>query len=804
MSAASRLTIGLVGGGQGGSALLDLLLEWPAARVAIVIDSRPDAPALAHARALGIPTNAHHLEVFSHPVNLVLEVTGHPEVLNDLLRTRPPGVEVIGAGSLRFFWDLLQDRRESDARMKAILETALDCVITMDHAGKILQFNPAAERTFGYSRSEALGRELGELIVPPSLRARHRQGLAHYMATGEGPVIGKRIELTAMRADGTEFPVELAVTRIGLDSPPVFTGYIRDLSERKRTEAILAGERQLLEMIAAGIELPKVLATLCGIVETQTDGMLCSVLLLDPDGVHLRHGAAPSLPEEYVMAIDGIAIGPRGGSCGTAAYRKEAVVVTDIATDPLWVGFRDLALRHNLRACWSTPILASDGSVLGTLAMYYREPRSPDDAHRLIVERATHIAGIAISRSRSEEALRHSEAQLRQSQKMEAIGRLAGGIAHDFNNLLTVIRGRSDLLLQRLSPRDPVQASIEQIRKTAERATELTQQLLAFSRKQVLQPRVLDLTTVVSELAPLLRRLIGEDINLVVVPASRGRVKADRASLEQVVTNLVINSRDAMPGGGRVAIETADVDLDAAFVGQHPGTQAGPYVALLVRDEGTGMSQDVQAQAFEPFFTTKEVGKGTGLGLSTVYGIVKQHSGHITVESVLGSGCTFTIYLPRVDMTSEAASRPRPSPHSLRGTETLLLVEDEDDVRAVAKESLALYGYTVLEARDGEDALRIAGAESGRIDLMVTDVVMPGMNGRELAERLLAIRPHTRVLYVSGYTDDALSQHGILHQELAFLAKPFAPETLVRTVRQVLDDISGPSPPPRDSNALDC
>jgi hypothetical protein len=249
-----------------------------------------------------------------------------------------------------------------------------------------------------------------------------------------------------------------------------------------------------------------------------------------------------------------------------------------------------------------------------------------------------------------------------------------------------------------------------------------------------------------------------------------------------------------MPAGGRLTIETADADLDAAFVGLHPGTQPGSYVALVVRDEGTGMSAEVQAQAFEPFFTTKEVGKGTGLGLSTVYGIVKQHSGHISVESVVGAGSTLSIYLPRVEMASETPSLPRPSLHSVRGTERVLLVEDEDDVRAVARESLARYGYTVLEARDGEEALRIAGAETGHIDVMVTDVVMPGMNGRELARRLLAIRPGTRVLYVSGYTDDALSQHGILDQELAFLAKPFAPETLARSVRQVLDDAAPNQP----------
>jgi two-component system cell cycle sensor histidine kinase/response regulator CckA len=380
------------------------------------------------------------------------------------------------------------------------------------------------------------------------------------------------------------------------------------------------------------------------------------------------------------------------------------------------------------------------------------------------------------------------EAQFRQAQKMDSVGQLASGIAHDFNNLLTVINGTSELLLAQVRPDDPVHADVQEIHRAGERASTLTRQLLAFSRQQILEPRVMNFNEAVAGMESLLRRLLGEDIDLVVVPTPGvGNVKADPGQIEQVMTNLAVNARDAMPQGGQLTIETQNVTITEADARRHGVAMApGPYVRLAVRDSGVGMDEATRAHIFEPFFTTKGPGKGTGLGLSTVYGIVKQSHGFIWVESEVGQGTSFKIYLPRV---TEAAGTDRPAKTAVSssGTETILLVEDNAGLRKLVTRFLAPAGYTVLGAANGEDALRLLERHDAPVHLLLSDVVMPGMSGRQLAERLAPIRPGMKVLYMSGYTSDTIVRHGVLDAQVPFLNKPFTAAALLRKVREVLD-----------------
>ncbi|HKA60872.1 MAG TPA: CHASE domain-containing protein [Methylomirabilota bacterium] len=516
--------------------------------------------------------------------------------------------------------------RESEARHRAVLESAMDAFVGMDHEGRITEFNPAAERLFGRTRDEVLGLELASVIIPPSFRKAHRRGLSRYLATGETVVIGGRLEVRALHADNHEFPVELTVTRAGTNERPAFNAYIRDLTAQKQAEAA----------------------------------------------------------------------------------------------------------RSNL------------------------------------------------------------EMQLQQSQKMEAIGRLAGGVAHDFNNLLTVIGGRAHMLLSRLKPGEPMRREVELIQKTSQRAVALTSQLLAFSRKQVVQPRVLELGPLMSEVAPMLQRMIGEDMELsVLATEGTGRVKVDPSQMQQVLMNLAVNARDAMPGGGRITVEVRDVEVPEPVALGHASLPAGRYVTLAVSDTGTGMSAETVAHIFEPFFTTKEQGKGTGLGLSTVYGIVEQSLGFIRVESELGHGTTFTIYLPRVE---EPLPSPGDNPVStaeggrrLRTTaRTVLVVDDEPEVLEFATEILGRVGYRVLEAVDGPSAIDVVRRYEGDIHLLVTDMVMPGMSGRDLAERLRTLRTSLPVLYISGFVQDAAARAAFASEHSAFVAKPFTPELLADRVRELL------------------
>ncbi len=389
---------------------------------------------------------------------------------------------------------------------------------------------------------------------------------------------------------------------------------------------------------------------------------------------------------------------------------------------------------------------------------------------------------------RTGEALRSLEEQVRQAQRLEAVGRLAGGVAHDFNNILQAISGNTELLLDDIRANDPRRAELEEIRGAAQRATALTRQLLAFSRKQVLQPRVLDLNDVAQGLEKMLQRLIGEDVTLVFTPGpDLGSVKADPGQIEQVILNLAVNARDAMPDGGQLTIETANVDLDQAYAALHPGVVPGPYVLIAVSDAGIGMDAETRSHIFEPFFTTKEVGKGTGLGLAMVHGIVKQSGGHIAVYSEPGRGSTFKIFMPRVAQAAASPDVGPARPRTAGGHETVLIAEDDRAVREVVAETLAQRGYAVLRASDSQMALELARSAAGGVDLLLTDIVMPGMTGRELAQALAVEHPGLRVLYMSGYTDDAVVRHGVLEEGVPFLQKPFTTDALALKVREVLD-----------------
>jgi signal transduction histidine kinase/DNA-binding response OmpR family regulator len=449
--------------------------------------------------------------------------------------------------------------------------------------------------------------------------------------------------------------------------------------------------------------------------------------------------------------------------------------------------FPQFFLDHYVVSGLSVALHRQDGPT-GCLTAYTSRRRmfTRDDA--LFLQAVANVLAGALERASAEQGLLQSQTRLQSVQKMEAIGRLAGGIAHDFNNLVQAIGGYTEILLRRLPDYDPLRRNAEEIKKAGDRAAALTRQLLAFSRQQVLQPKVLDLNMVVGNIDQLLRRLIGEDVVLKTVLASDlGPVRADAAQIEQVLMNLAVNARDAMPDGGTLTIRTQNVDLSSSDQREPFTVIAGPYVLLSVADTGIGMTPEIRARAFEPFFTTKEPGRGTGLGLSTVYGVVKQSGGYIWLDSQQGQGTALRIYLPRVKERALSEVRRAPQVSVPRGTETVLLVEDEEGVRDLIREWLAGHGYHVLAATNGLEALDVAARADGRIDLLVADVVMPQMGGPALAQRLLALRPDLKVIYVSGYADDALGDRQVLEAGAAFIQKPFPLDTLVRKVREILD-----------------
>jgi len=631
---------------------------------------------------------------------------------------------------------------ESEARKAAVLDSVLDCIVTMDAEGTVIEFNSAASRTFGYPKAEAIGRSLAELIIPPQFRERHRAGLARCLATGEGPLIGKLIEVTAMRADGSEIPVELAITAIRSGAAQIFTGVLRDITARKQAEITRA--------------------QLAAIVDSSDD----AIISLSMEGTVLTWNAGAERLYGYAAS--------------EMIGRNRALLVPDGSSAEL-VSVMERAARGEMGEVLETRRVRKDGSVVDIALV-----TSPMTDSTGRVASVSTIARNITSRKKAEAELRELEEQYQQAQKMEAIGRLAGGVAHDFNNLLTVILGFCELLLADLDPNDVRQADIGEIQKAGARAAGLTRQLLAFSRKEIIQPALLDLNVIVTDIRVMLVRLIGENMTVVLaLEEALAPVKADRGQIEQIVLNLAVNARDAMPKGGTLTIATSTVELNEHYTKTHLAVKPGSYVVLTVTDTGTGMSPEVQSRLFEPFFTTKEPGKGTGLGLATVYGIVTRSGGSVTVDSTVGGGTSFMVFLPRADAAEPVVAAPPPLDRGRAARHTVLVVEDAEGLRELTRRLLERQGHTALVAANADEARELFD-QHGSIDLLLTDVVMPGASGPELVKELVGRRTTLKVIYMSGYTDDAIVHHGVLDPGIVFLQKPFSSESLALKIREAL------------------
>jgi PAS domain S-box-containing protein len=658
-------------------------------------------------------------------------------------------ISVAPMGEDRFatiFFDITEQKR-TEARYKLVSENAADVIWLWDLVeGRCVYVSPSVRQLRGFSPEEVLEQPMDQALPPDEARmmAAETESRIAALARGDETARIRTNEVGNLRKDGTAVATETVTRLISDDGGRVthVVGATRDLSQRKAAER---NYRDIFEGAPGGI------------YRTSPEG---KCLAANPAMARmLGYGS----PEEVVSSVN------------DSAHQ-------------VWLDPNDRA------RC--TALLEQDGSVRSFECQFKRR----DGTSVWVSNSSRKVCGVdgrtlfydgfiedITERKRVEGERAKLEDELRQAQKLESIGRLAGGVAHDFNNLLTVINGYSAFLLKGLKASDPLRFYAGEIRTAGDRAASLTKQLLAFSRKQVIEPRVLDLNATVRESAPMLQRLIGEDIALEThLDGSLGQVMADPGQIHQVIMNLAVNARDAMPEGGRLVIETKNACLDASgSAAVHPEARPGRYVLMTVTDTGYGMDETVRRQAFDPFFTTKEVGKGTGLGLSTVYGIVRQSDGWIDVSSEVGVGTAFKIYLPRIDACA-LPQEARIEPPTETGDATILVVEDQDAVRFFATAALIQLGYRVLESSNGDDAIAAAASHPGRLDMLLTDVVLPGMNGKELSERLKKLRPDLKVLFISGYTADVIADHGVLERGMAFLQKPFSPEELAAKVRDVL------------------
>jgi PAS domain S-box-containing protein len=634
--------------------------------------------------------------------------------------------------------------QQEQSRLQAVVDTAVDGVIVIDAYGTVLMLNPACERMFGFRAEEVLGQNV-KMLMPEPYQSGHDAYLRNYRDSGERKIIGIGREVLGRKRNGATFPMDLSVGEALEEGKPIFVGIIRDLTERKAAEKAL---RESSERMRA-------------VVETAVDGVIlidafANILMFNPACERLFGYKAREVIGQNVRMLM------------PAPYRDEH--------DGYIANYRKTGEARIIGIGREVTGLRKDGS---TFPMDLSVGEAKQEGESIFVG----IIHDLSLRKRTEE-------QLAQAQKMETVGQLSGGIAHDFNNLLTVILGNAEALALRLKAREDLRHLADNVADAAERGAQLTQRLLAFSRRQILQPKAVDCNALVENMQVLLRRTLREDVDLrVKVAPYPVSALADAAQLESAILNLALNAQDAMPKGGVLTLTTEEVELDADSLGPSMDVRAGRYVSVCVTDDGTGMSADTVARAFEPFFTTKEVGKGSGLGLSMVYGFVKQSNGHVTIYSELGLGTSVRLFLPIAEAHAHAAqSRSHDAPVASAGKETVLVVEDDPYVRSHVIASLESLGYSVMLAGDGREALGMLQA-GARPALLFTDVVMPGgVNGWQLAEEARRIAPDLKVLFTSGYPQESLASRGQVDPAALILTKPYRKAELARRVREALDD----------------
>ena len=639
---------------------------------------------------------------------------------------------------------------------RTLLEAVPDAIVAVNHEGVILQINSQTEGLFGYTREELIGQRI-EILVPDRQREAHRHHFSHFTDRPKTRRMGAGLDLKGRRRDGSEFPVEISLSPVSTDGGMVVLSAIRDVSDRKRIEEELVRANEELSR-RKDRQLWEYQNRLALVVDSSQDAIIGKNL----DGVitNWNKGA------ERIYGYKAEEVIGRSITLLAPPDRKEEIpkILEDIRQGRQVEHFETVRVTKDGRSLnvsiSVSPIRGASGDIVGASTI----------ARDVTVQKKT-------------------EDQLRQGQKMEAVGRLAGGVAHDFNNILGIITSCTELLRPHLG-NDPLPAELAgDIRDACKRGSSLTRQLLAFSRRQAVQPRVFELNERLQDVSKLLRPLMGDDVSVNFLPRSQSAfIEADPGQLDQIVLNLAVNARDAMQKGGKFVIETDTADFDEAFARQHPPMQPGRYVMLAVSDNGSGMDEATRLRIFEPFFTTKEVGKGTGLGLATVYGIVKQSGGHIWVYSEVGRGTTFKVFLPSADGKAGMASGVAEEVTHRRGDgRIILLVEDDPIMRRLTRQMLQDQGYSVIEASDGKSALDVTASHQGSIDLVLTDVVMPGLSGPELVLQLMDSHPETRFLYMSGYTGELVVDHG-LAEGVALLEKPFTRAALLTSIEQALHD----------------